>query len=488
MSNTHKLSKSRFLSGYQCDKKLWLEKHRPDLKAPFSASQQRILDQGTRVGELAREHFPGGALIEADHLHIPEAIEETKQALQQGSSILFEGSFIYQDILVRPDIMVQQADQSWQLIEVKSTTKVKPEHVIDVAIQRYVLEGCGLNTASCHLMHINNQCVFPDLQDLFAIADITTQVDGIIDTMPDTVTAFFQVLDTEKEIQRSIGSHCTSPYECPFIPFCWQEVPDYSVFTIPRVSVNLLEEHIQTDRLALETIDPAEIRSKNQQKYLRSYQQKKPLIDVDSIRGKLQELTYPLYFLDFETDGPAIPRFEGMHPFEQFPFQFSCHILHGNGTLEHAEYLHDDTSDPRRPLADTLLNAVGPIGSIIAYNASFEQRIIRALARWLPDLSSQLTLFLNRFWDQLIIFRNYYTDYRFQGSNSIKNVLPVLAPELSYDQLEVSDGTAAQTSWNNMIVSTDPTEKKQMIIALKAYCGQDTLAMVRIHEVLSQLK
>lgn len=209
---------------------------------------------------------------------------------------------------------------------------------------------------------------------------------------------------------------------------------------------------------------------------------------MDSIRDKLQELSYPLYFLDFETDGPAIPRLEGLHPYEQFPFQFSCHILQNNGSLEHCEHLHDDTNDPRRPLAEALLATIGPTGSIIAYNAPFEQRIIRALARWLPDLSTDLTPLLERFWDQLVIFRNYYTDYRFHGSSSIKNILPVLVPELSYDQLDVSDGTAAQATWNSMIAMTDPLEKNQLRQALLTYCGQDTLAMVKIHEVLTQLK
>lgn len=263
MSTTHKLSKSRFLSGYQCEKKLWLEKHRPELKAPFSDSQQRILDQGTRVGELAREHFPGGILIEADHLHIPEALTETKQALEHDKTVLFEGCFIYQDILVRPDVLVQQPDQTWQLIEVKSTTQVKPEHIVDVAIQRYVLEGCGLTIDSCQLMHINNQCVFPDLQDLFTSADITPQVEGIMDTLPDTITAFFQVLAQAKEIQRPIGSHCNSPYDCPFIPYCWQDVPDYSIFTIPRVNAKLLAAHIEQDQLGLDSVASSEITSVN---------------------------------------------------------------------------------------------------------------------------------------------------------------------------------------------------------------------------------
>ena len=486
MSKLHKLSKSRFLSGYQCQKKLWLEKHRSDLKTPFTSSTQHILDQGTRVGELAQNHFPGGFLIEADHFHIRQAIKQTQVALADEVSVLFEGCFIYDDILVRPDVMIKDESGAWQLIEVKSTTQVKPEHIIDVAVQKYVLEGCGLRISSSHLMHIDNQCVYPDLDNLFEIEDISSQVGAIEQWIPAKAAEFFETLEQASEPIIEIGEHCKSPYECQFIEYCWGHVPKYSVFTLPGARCTTKTEYIKQGLLALQDV-PEDTLNERQLKYLTSFQTKAPLIDKSAIHAELQKLEYPLYFLDFETDGPAIPRFHGMRPFEQFPFQFSCHILHEDGRLTHTEYLHEDESDPRESIGRALISAIGPIGSIIAYNAPFEIRFIKNLAQWNPELASNLLDLVGRFWDQLPIFRKYYTDYRFLGSASIKDVLPVLVPALSYSDLNVSGGTEAQAGWNLMINTQDAIEKEKLRTDLIAYCGQDTLAMVEIHKVLVNL-
>ena len=486
MNRTHKLSKSRFLSGYQCQKKLWLEKHRRDLITPFSESTQRILDQGTLVGELAQDHFPGGILIEADHFHISEAIEATQNTLESGVKVLFEGCFIHDDILVRPDVMVLEDSGGWQLIEVKSTTRVKPEHVIDVAVQKHVLEGCGLTIASSHLMHIDNQCVYPDLETLFEIEDISSEVNAIQHWIPTKAAEFFNTLEQPAEPKYEIGEHCKSPYECQFVEYCWNHVPKYSVFTLPGARWTTKTEYIKQGLLALRDV-PESTLNERQLKYLTSFHNQAPIIDESAIQGELQKLNYPLYFLDFETDGPAIPRFDGMRPFEQFPFQFSCHVLQADGRLTHSEYLHEDENDPRESLGEALVSAIGPTGSIIAYNAPFEIRFIKNLAQWNPGLASSLLDMVDRFWDQLPIFRKYYIDYRFLGSASIKYVLPILVPALSYSNLNVGDGTEAQAAWNKMINTEDPVLKSKLYNDLLAYCGQDTLAMVELHKILNNL-
>ena len=486
MSRTHSLSKSRFLSGYQCQKKLWLEKHHRDLMAPYSESTQRILDQGTRVGELAQDQFPGGFEIEADHFHIHEAVSDTAKALDSKVKVLFEGCFIYDDILVRPDVLIMEDSGSWQLIEVKSTTKVKPEHVIDVAVQKHVLEGCGLTIASSHLMHIDNQCVYPDLDTLFEIEDISDDVIATQKWIPSKAAEFLKTLEDTAEPVREIGEHCRSPYECPFIAYCWKHVPEYSIFTLPGARWTAKTEYIKKGLLALDDVNEATL-NERQLKYLQSYRTQKPHINSGAIGNELEKLEYPLYFLDFETDGPAIPRFDGMRPFEQFPFQFSCHVLTAEGEVTHAEYLHDDLSDPRESIAQALVSAIGPVGSIIAYNAPFEVRFVKNLAQWIPSLKADLLAMIDRFWDQLPIFRNHYIDYRFLGSASIKDVLPVLVPGLSYGGLNVSGGTEAQAGWNTMIYDSDPRTKEKLRADLLTYCGQDTYAMVEIHRVLEKM-
>ncbi|MFQ6614604.1 MAG: DUF2779 domain-containing protein [Fidelibacterota bacterium] len=481
-----RLSKSKYLSGRQCHKRLWLEIHHPELAPPPPPSQQRIFDQGTRVGELAREQFPGGLLIEAEFDEINLAIEQTQEALQQGAEIIFEGCFIYHDVLVRPDVMKQTENGGWILIEVKSSTTIKEENLHDVAIQSWVLQGCGQDVERMFLMHINRDCVYPDLSNLFQSEDITGNVRELLPLVPDVLTEYRRIL-RGSEPKIAIGSQCGRPYACPFTGYCWQHVPEFSIFTLPNLRWPVKERLIGENYLAIDELPVEFPLTDSQQRYVDSLKTKKPVIDRNRIREELDALQYPLYFLDFETDGPAIPRFNGMHPYEQFPFQYSCHILHSDGRLDHWEYLHETLSDPRNPLLESLIETLGSEGTIIAYNAGFEKSILSKLAEWYPEHSRPIRTIIQRGWDQLLSFRKYYTDYRFKGSNSLKGVLPVLVPGMNYESLEVSNGTEAQVAWNEMIRLQPGLEKERLVRDLLTYCGQDTLAMVEIHKRLHSL-
>ena len=480
----YRLSKSKYLSGLQCHKRLWLEIHKPELAPPPPPGQQRIFDQGTQVGKLSREQFPNGVLIEADYLNIPDAIQQTTVAINNGSEVVFEGCFVHDNVLVRPDIIQQNAMGEWNLIEVKSSTSVKEENIHDVAVQAWVLQGSELDIGRMYLMHINRECEYPDLSNLFTTEDITEPVEAILPIVPQNLSEYKFLLDNS-EPDISIGQHCYSPYDCPFVGYCWKDVPEHSIFNIPRLRWSVKERLIEENHLSIEQL-PVGIPLNNKQKeYVESLEQKKPIVDWDGIRDELDKLDYPLYFLDFETDNPAVPMFDGMHPYEQFPFQYSCHILNQNGNLEHKEYLHESDSDPRKSLVESLVEAIGNKGSVIAYNAGFEKGVLNKLTQWYPEYSEQLQLIIERLWDQLVIFRNYYTDYRFKGSNSLKSVLPVIVPSMSYENLDVKDGAESQVAWNVMIRLPDGGEKSKLIEALEEYCGQDTLGMVEMHKSMS---
>ena len=201
----------------------------------------------------------------------------------------------------------------------------------------------------------------------------------------------------------------------------------------------------------------------------------------------MANLQYPIHFLDFETDNPAIPRFDGLHPYQQFPFQYSCHVLHQNNEIEHYEYLHTDSTDPRLSVVESLLNHVSSCGSVVVYNASFEQGVLKHLADFFPEHAPPLQSIIDRIWDLLDIFKKHYTHPDFCGSNSLKAVLPVLAPSLDYQDLDVRDGTEAQATWNLMLNTEDETDKNEWINRLKAYCKTDTLATVKIYKALLAL-
>ena len=352
--------------------------------------------------------------------------------------------------MVRCDVLKKDGN-AWQIIEAKSSTvspykKDPKDSLQNLAIQKYVLTGCGLSISKTQLMLINSKdCYYPDLSNLFAIEDVSDEVEWLIDSMHDTVEEFKTIVNKDEEPQVAMGKHCEKPYPCPLKDYCKQSAPK-------DISIKSGE----------------------------------PSIDNKAIQASLAQLEYPIHFLDFETDDPAIPRHEGMRPYQKFPFQYSCHVLNADGNLTHYEYLHTDASDPRQDLAESMLNAISSRGSVVAYYASFEKGILEHLASVFPQHESRLQSIISRLWDQLEIFRKHYKHPDFNGSNSLKNVLPVLVPSMSYDGLNVQDGLMAQAIWNQLLKTKNESERTKLIADLKTYCKQDTLAMVEIHRVLSR--
>ena len=478
------LSKSKYLSGIQCHKLLWLQYNKRELIPPTSPSQQRIFDQGTEVGELAREHFQDGMLIEADHTQIKEALKQTKEAIDKGVRIIFEGAFDYDNVFARPDVIQKLDSGKWNIVEVKSSTQVKEENIHDVSVQVYTLEGSGILIDKKYLMHINNGCEYPDLSNLFTIEDITEYVESIRTIVPENIVEMRKVLGSKDEPEVMIGQHCQSPYPCPFADYCWDWVPEFSIFNIPRLGWKKKQILLNEGNIDITDLPTGFTLNANQNTFVQSVLDKDTKVDWDSIDSLLSALKYPLHFFDFETDSPAIPRFDGMHPYEKFPFQYSCHVLDANGMVDHREYLHESDADPREPLLESLLGSIGDKGSVIAYNASFEKSVLNKLAEWFPVSKDRIINIIDRLFDQLDIFRKYYIDYRFKGSNSIKSVLPVLIPSMNYQDLQVKDGTEAQVAWNEMIKLPTGEQKKKLVHDLEKYCGQDTWAMVEIHRFL----
>jgi len=484
------LSKSKYLVGTQCPKRLWLEAHRRDLMPPTSPAQERVFAAGHEVGRLARERFPGGILIEEDPLRWRDAVVATKKALDTGARILFEPCFFHADTISRADILVRNEEGSFDLIEVKSNTGTKAVHVLDLAVQTYVYEGSGLRIRKACLMHLSSACRFPDLTGLFTTVDLSEKVRAYLPEVPGTIAALKATLDSAEEPSVRLGTRCTNPYDCGFFEYCGKlwKLPRASVFDIPHLAADMRDELIEQGILALEDIPPETEIGAQGERFLRLYREGRKEIDLEGIRDWLAALRFPLYFLDFETDAPAVPRLPGLGPFGSLPFQFSLHVVHEDGRVVEAEgFLHEDESDPRPGIARALIEQIGSGGSIIAYNASFEKRVIGQLAEFLPELKPALGSMQNRFADLLDVFRKYYIDPAFKGSNSIKAVLPVICPELSYAVLDVHDGEDAQVAWSELISTKDPERKAKLAAALRSYCGLDTLAMVRLYRHLREL-
>ncbi|MBI2607196.1 MAG: DUF2779 domain-containing protein [Deltaproteobacteria bacterium] len=485
------LSKSKVMKGLQCPKSLYLSVHAPELARPTPAAVQAVFDEGHRVGIEARNRFPGGVLIDVAPTEFATALEATQAQIAAGARVLYEATFVHEGVLVRIDILHRsRAGSPWHICEVKSTTEVKDQHIDDAAVQTWVLRGSGERVASVSIMHINNECVYPELDRLFTQVDVTAPVEEALGALPSAVAKFKAMLMKQAAPNVDIGPHCDDPYECEFKDHCWSEkkIPEISVFDIPNLSTKRKWEFYRKGVVDLAQLrDTEEKLNSTQRKMIEVTLSGTRALDRKAVQRELRAWTFPLYFLDFETIGPAIPRYPGTRPYEQVPFQFSCHIqLKPGSGLTHSEYLHDLTSDPREPLIRALIDCIAENSSVVAYNKGFESGRLSALARAFPVYGDRLLGIAGRLVDPLPIFRAHVYDRKFRGSFSIKSVAPaLLGASLSYEGMAVAGGSEAQIAFEELILdATSPARKAELRQAMLDYCRKDTIAMVKLVEWL----
>jgi hypothetical protein len=484
-----RLSKTKYTAGVQCHKRLYLQVHQRELAAQPDEATQAKLDQGIEVGRLARGMFPDGVLVEAEHTELAKALTQTSRLVADGKDI-FEATFDHQKVLVRVDVL-QRIGKSkrWRLIEVKSSASLKDYHLPDVVIQRFVLEGLGFKVAPC-VMLLNREYVYNgqsyDLSALFKIAEVEAETDPLMEGVPAEVRAQLKMLAKDRAPEIEPGPQCTNPFECEFFDVCNKPVPPDHVSCLPRLSESKFKRLAALGVARIRDIPAGFPLTETQQHAFAAVVSGRAWFGRD-LRKKLQELKFPLYFMDFETLGPAIPRFAGMHPFDPIPFQWSVHVQRQAGSaLEHYEFLAEDTSDPRQPFLKSLLKVLGNDGHIVVYNQSFESGVLASLAHRFPQQKLTVNNAQERLWDLCPVIRSqtYHIDYG--GSFSLKDVLPALVPEMTYDGMGVSAGDQAGVVWDAVIhgrLSQDETKKAKE--DLLAYCQQDTLGMARLLGVLA---
>ena len=482
-----RISKSKFVAGCQCLKRLYWQVHKPELAAEPDGATESIMQQGHDVGLLARRLFPGG--VEVCERSLDQAIRATRELVaNRGVPAIFEGVFEHDGVLVRVDVLHRRADGRWRLIEVKSSASKKDEHLDDVAIQYRVLSRCGLDIGSCCLAHVNRSYVFRggsvDSWRFFRIRNVTRQVARLQPKLTFQLRAAFTVLSMPKEPDIAPGRHCVVPITCEFYDRCNTQRRDDHIGFIPRIHASAMEElgemGIESIRDVPDDFELTEI----QRRACTSVQTGEPWFG-DELGEVLSGLKYPVCFMDFETVNPAIPRCAGMRPYYQLPFQFSVHSQKEPvATLEHHDFLARDASDPRREFISSLCHALGESGSIVVYS-SFESQRLSDLAAWLPEYAERINAIQARLFDLLPVVREHTYHAAYAGSYSIKSVFPALVPGMTYEGMEVADGTEAGLAWESLVRgSLDQAERERIEKALLAYCGQDTLALVRLVESL----
>jgi hypothetical protein len=411
----------------------------------------------------------------------------TQAEIRNGTKTIYEAAFSHNNIFVKVDILHKDQDV-WEIFEVKSSTEIKDVYLDDSAIQYYVLTGSGLPVSKVFLVHINNQYIREgdiDPKSLFTVNDIT-------DTVKDKQPYIAENILKMKEMLKSdmpdidIGKHCGKPYPCDFQGYCRQHIPKNSVFDLRKKGVNKYRLYRQG---IIEMKDiPPNILNKYQRLQLEASINKTEKIDKNAIRAFFDKLFFPLCFLDFETFYTALPLFDGTRPYQQIPFQYSLHIQDSKGVdLKHFEYLAEPRKDPRRELLIKLIEAIPKKSCIITYT-DFETIILRELAEWFLEYKEQIENLIGNIRDISVPFRKMdYYHWQMNGSYSLKEVLPVLVPDMSYKDMAISNGGMAIDAYFAMSQSHDPEEIESIRRNLLEYCKLDTLAMVRILERLQEI-
>jgi predicted RecB family nuclease len=488
--NRFRISKSKFMAGRQCPKRLFFQVHQPELAAEPDASSEAIIEQGREVGMLARQMFPGG--VEVRNEGLDKAIRITRElTANREVPAIFEGTFEHGGVLVRVDVLQRQGKR-WKLIEVKSTTDLKDHHLEDVAIQYRVLSRSGLEMASACLAHVNRNYIYPggeiDPRGFFRVRNVTRRVQRLQPKLTLQLRSEFRVLAMPQPPEIAPGRHCTDPVTCEFFERCNPPRPHDHIGFLPRIHASAMEEleemGVESVRDIPEDFELTEI----QRRAAKCVQTGKPWFDIAGLQSALGALRYPLFLMDFESVNHCVPPYAGMRPYDHLCFQFSVHLLREPGAEpEHYDFLATDASDPRREFINSLCAALGQTGSIVVYS-SFESQRLSELASWLPEFAHQVGAIQGRLFDLLPIVREHVYHPAFGGSYSLKSVLPALVPEMTYDGMEVADGKAAGLVWERLIrdASGEEAERERSRKALLDYCCQDTLGLAKIIEKLRQ--
>ena len=489
------LSKSEYMMFLKQPAWMWLKKHEKTKLPPVDDNTQAMFDAGNLFETYAEQLFKGGVRLGFDnyneYLSLPE---RTTKALADGATTIFQGRFEHEQLTFICDVITVVGDKEVDLYEIKSSTKAKPEHEFDLAFQMVVLEGCGFTVRNIAVVHVNNQFVRHgnvDAKELTGTTDITDIVKAKRDLTKKHIESALKVMNSTT-IPPMSPSHARlgSLNEWLDIYRGLTTVEPYSIYDLCVAGAERLGklEALGITRLA-DIPDDFPLTAK-QQLQVQATKQNKVLLQVDKIKEYLGTLTYPLYFFDYETLMSIVPYFDGFKPYQQVPFQYSLHALDApDAELRHLEYLHRDNSSPAESLSKTLKSQIGDTGSVITWNMSFEKRCNTLLGSLVPEYAEFYENLNARVVDLMVPFSSdLYVDKGFHGSASIKNVLPVLVPELSYKVLGIQEGGAAQRLWMEAVLDgRRDTEKEKILSDLVEYCGLDTMAMVKIYEKLTAL-
>ncbi len=482
------LSKSQFLEGISCGKKLWLAQNRAELKPPVKESDRRRMEVGREIGSRARSLFPTGVIAPYVGLTDCDAFAATLALMATDVGVIFEATFLRNDLVVRSDV-VRREGNAWRILEVKSASEYdKTRHLPDLAFQTYVAREAGVDISGGSLIHLSKE--FRSGQppeNLFKTVSLDSEIENALPAINRQVE-MLRTLLLDSEILASDPCPNSACRGCDFSNHCLPQLPaDHLYFTgihhskqknLKQLGINRsIEIPVDFDLTPAETMKVAALLTG------------KPQISPD-LTDRLAGLEYPLYFIDFESISPEIPLFPGTRPYEVIPFQWSCHVVASAEALAldqftHHEFIHKETTDPRPAFAASLFQVLGSTGTILHYS-NFEIQVVRQLNNTGIEFGNDLLSMVEpRFTDLEVLVKNGFADPRMQGRSSIKRVLPALDCPHSYKTLEIQDGDMAITAYlRTYLPECRSDEKEEIFKNLLLYCGLDTYAMVYVLQKL----
>src|SRR3989344_7000249 len=469
-----KLTKSLFMNGEQCTKLLWYaqRKELPEI----TLSDKHKFAQGRDFEKYVKKLFPDG--VDLSELKNEDNIKETQKLVDKKKTI-FEAGFQFQDLFVKNDIL-EPTKEGWHLYEIKASSEVKPEHIPDLAFQKYVCEKVGLKINKCFVLFLNKEYAKNgeiNPQDLVSKEEVTDKVNEI-DYLEEHSKKSLEVFQNKKSPEVPIGKHCNKPHECPLKQMYWAYLPEYNVIQLTnwRQYWKFFEDGI----LGIKDIPKGTKLTDKDQIITEACDENKTVVAKEKIKEFLASLHYPLYHLDFETFDTAVPLFDKSKPYQKIPFQYSIHIQQKDGTVTHFEFLSEGGADPRPLLLKNLMGHIvkaGQTGNIIVFNKSFEMSVLTKLAEDFPEHKGWITDVVKRIVDLAEPFKNFdYYNPKQKGQYSIKKVLPSLTGT-SYSELEINNGGDASAQFFYSNIEPELKNAAEIRKNLLKFCSLDTEGM-----------
>jgi predicted RecB family nuclease len=470
-----------YQAGLQCTKRM----HRMARGVPGTGAALALaLSYATEARQAARALFPEAATT-PETLTWEDATAWTRERLTpDGPRALLDAALEFADVRVRADVLERSRRMKWRVSAIRLGGALADRHLDDLALQVWVARNAGLDVREVQLITLNRAYVREEDLDpaaLFVFRDVTHAMEQRVEQVHDRTARLLPVIMQPEEPVVEVGDHCSTPFECQYFDRCWPVLPRDDIRRLPGLHANRKRELLAAGIARISEI-PDSVPLTDRQKLARRAHAENRLVWSQGLDAELNKFRYPVTGIDFECVAPAVPRYRGMRPWQQIPFQWSAHwMATPGGRFEHASFLADGSSDPRRGFAESLLAALPAEGTVLVWSKPFEDHRLRELEELLPDLASPLRALRRRLVDLLEIVRKHVYHPDFLGSFSLKSVLPVLVPELSYSDLTVGRGDEAAMAWERIRRdSLSPTERNALRSALEEYCRLDTLAMVRI--------